>query len=34
MPKDAPKIKIQATIGYGGNVIFYDRYKESREEIG
>jgi threonine dehydratase len=33
MPKDAPKLKIQATKGYGGNVILYDRYKEDREAI-
>ena len=34
MPKDAPKNKVAATKGYGGNVIFYDRYTENREEIG
>lgn len=33
MPNDAPKIKVAATRGYGGNVVFYDRYKENREEI-
>ena len=33
MPKDAPKLKVAATKGYGGNVILYDRYKEDREAI-
>jgi threonine dehydratase len=34
MPHDAPALKVQATRGYGGEVIVYDRYKENREEIG
>jgi threonine dehydratase len=34
MPHDAPALKVQATKGYGGEVIVYDRYKENREEIG
>jgi len=34
MPNDAPALKVQATRGYGGEVIFYDRYTENREEIG
>jgi threonine dehydratase len=34
MPHDAPAAKVAATQGYGGEVIFYDRYKENREEIG
>jgi threonine dehydratase len=34
MPHDAPALKMQATRGYGGEVIVYDRYKENREEIG
>jgi threonine dehydratase len=34
MPKDAPASKIAATRGYGAEVILYDRYKESREDIG
>ncbi|MES2129867.1 MAG: threo-3-hydroxy-L-aspartate ammonia-lyase [Pseudomonadota bacterium] len=34
MPHDAPALKVQATRGYGGEVITYDRYKEDREEIG
>jgi threo-3-hydroxy-L-aspartate ammonia-lyase len=33
MPKDAPASKVSATREYGGEVIFYDRYKENREEI-
>ena len=33
MPADAPAIKIANTRGYGAEVIFYDRYSESREEI-
>lgn len=33
MPKDAPAAKVSATREYGGEVIFYDRYEESREEI-
>ena len=34
MPQDAPEIKIKATREYGAEVIFYDRYHESRDEIG
>ncbi|HEV7138870.1 MAG TPA: threo-3-hydroxy-L-aspartate ammonia-lyase [Steroidobacteraceae bacterium] len=33
MPKDAPAAKVAATREYGGEIIFYDRYTESREEI-
>lgn len=33
MPKDAPRLKVEATRGYGGEVLFYDRYTENREEI-
>jgi threo-3-hydroxy-L-aspartate ammonia-lyase len=33
MPTDAPKLKVAATKGYGGNVIFYDRYKDDRKKI-
>jgi threonine dehydratase len=33
MPNDAPALKVQATREYGGEVIFYDRYTENREEI-
>ena len=33
MPEDAPVSKMQATRGYGGQVVTYDRYRENREEI-
>ena len=33
MPQDAPAAKVDATRGYGGNVVLYDRYKEDREQI-
>jgi threonine dehydratase len=33
MPEDAPRSKMQATRGYGGDVVTYDRYRENREEI-
>ena len=33
MPQDAPALKVQATKEYGGEVLFYDRYTENREEI-
>jgi len=33
MPEDAPAAKLAATRGYGGIVVSYDRYRESREEI-
>ncbi len=28
MPKDAPQLKIDATRGYGANIIFFDRYND------
>ncbi|HTH59482.1 MAG TPA: threo-3-hydroxy-L-aspartate ammonia-lyase [Paraburkholderia sp.] len=34
MPNDAPTIKVDATRGYGGEVVFYDRYSEDREALG
>ena len=34
MPEDAPALKIENTRGYGAEVVLYDRYSESREEIG
>ncbi len=34
MPRDAPRIKIENTLNYGAEVIFYDRMKEVREDIG
>jgi threonine dehydratase len=33
MPEDAPPSKMQATRGYGGQVVTYDRYRENREDI-
>ena len=34
MPQDAPATKIEATRGYGAEVLLYDRYTEDREAIG
>jgi threonine dehydratase len=34
MPHDAPAMKVAATRGYGGEVVFYDRFKEDREAMG
>ncbi|WP_018153031.1 threo-3-hydroxy-L-aspartate ammonia-lyase [Leeia oryzae] len=34
MPHDAPAAKVEATKGYGGHVVVYDRYTEDREQIG
>jgi threonine dehydratase len=34
MPQDAPRVKREATEGYGGEVIEYDRDETSREELG
>jgi threonine dehydratase len=34
MPEDAPAAKADATRGYGADVVTYDRWTESREEIG
>ena len=33
MPADAPDAKLDATRGYGAEVVTYDRWTESREEI-
>jgi len=33
MPSDAPKVKVDATQGYGAEVRFYDRLTDSREAI-
>lgn len=33
MPADAPAVKVEATRGYGAEVIFYDRLTEKREVI-
>lgn len=34
MPEDAPEAKMEATRGYGAEIVTYDRWSESREEIG
>jgi threonine dehydratase len=34
MPEDAPQLKLDATRGYGAEVVTYDRYNEDREAIG
>jgi threonine dehydratase len=34
MPADAPAIKVANTRGYGAEVVFYDRWRDSREAIG
>jgi threonine ammonia-lyase medium form len=34
MPRDAPPEKVEATRGYGAEVVAYDRYREDREDIG
>ncbi|MBI2768839.1 MAG: threo-3-hydroxy-L-aspartate ammonia-lyase [Burkholderiales bacterium] len=33
MPHDAPQAKVDATRGYGAEVIIFDRYKEDREAL-
>jgi threonine dehydratase len=33
MPTDAPRLKLDATRGYGAQVVLYDRQKEDREAI-
>ena len=34
MPEDAPPAKLDATRGYGAEIVSYDRWTDSREEIG
>jgi threo-3-hydroxy-L-aspartate ammonia-lyase len=34
MPEDAPRAKLDATRGYGAEIVPYDRWTESREGIG
>lgn len=33
MPADAPKLKLKATRDYGAEIVLYDRFGESREDI-
>jgi threonine dehydratase len=34
MPEDAPTAKVDATRGYGAEIVTYDRWTEDREELG
>src|SRR5207248_10264876 len=34
MPEDTPAAKLEATRGYGAEIVTYDRYTEDREELG
>jgi threonine dehydratase len=34
MPTDAPALKVEATRGYGAEVVFYDRLQDDREAMG
>jgi threo-3-hydroxy-L-aspartate ammonia-lyase len=34
MPEDAPAAKVEATRGYGAEIVTYDRWTEDREETG
>src|SRR6476469_3073821 len=34
MPEDTPAVKLEATRGYGAEVVTYDRYTEDREQLG
>jgi threo-3-hydroxy-L-aspartate ammonia-lyase len=33
MPDDAPRVKVEATRGYGAEVVLYDRHRDRREEM-
>ncbi|MCB2112806.1 MAG: threonine/serine dehydratase [Parvularculaceae bacterium] len=33
MPEDAPAFKVAQVRAYGGEIVFYDRYRDDREEI-
>lgn len=33
MPQDAPRSKVEATRGYGAEIVFYDRLRDDREEV-
>jgi threonine dehydratase len=33
MPADAPAVKVEATRGFGAEIVFYDRFTQSREAI-
>jgi threonine dehydratase len=34
MPEDAPRAKVEATRGYGAEVVTYDRYTQDRDALG
>jgi threonine dehydratase len=34
MPEDAPTLKMQATAGYGAEIVTYDRYAQQRTALG
>ena len=34
MPEDAPRAKVEATRGYGAEVVVYDRYTQDRDALG
>jgi len=34
MPEDAPQAKVEATRGYGAEIVTYNRYSEDREALG
>ena len=34
MPSDSPRVKVEGVLSFGGEVRMYDRWSESREEIG
>jgi threo-3-hydroxy-L-aspartate ammonia-lyase len=34
MPEDAPAAKVDATRGYGAEIVTYDRYREDRDALG
>jgi threonine dehydratase len=34
LPKDAPKMKVEATRGYGADIRFFDRHKDDRDAFG
>ena len=33
MPQDAPQVKLEATRGYGAEIVFYDKRTTVREEL-
>ncbi|MBM4413578.1 MAG: pyridoxal-phosphate dependent enzyme [Chloroflexi bacterium] len=33
MPSDAPKVKLEATAGYGAEIVRYDRFTQDREQV-